>query len=88
MLQESALQGDELRNPAVKLIDYFDKSYEVGEEFEGKDIAFETTSAQRDSTALRSAPKLIDTGHVRMFLATWLQHWSQTGCVNGYAGGK
>lgn len=76
MLQKSAAQGEEIHNPAVKLIEYFEKSYGVVEGFERKDITFETTAAQRDSAALRSAPKMIDPGHVRMVLASWLQRWN------------
>ena len=73
MLRKSAAQGEEMRNPAVKLIEYSEKSYRVGEGFEGKDMTFETTAAQRDSAALRSARKMIDADYVRMFLAqsTW-----------------
>ena len=88
MLRKSAAQGDEMSNPAVKLIEYFEKSYGVREGFEGKDITFETTAAQRDSAALRSAPKMIDAGYVRMFLDTWLQQWSKTGSGNEDAGGS
>ena len=76
MLQKSAAQGEEIHNPAVKLIEYFEKSYGVVEGFEREDITFETTAAQRDSAALRSAPKMIDAGHVRMVLASWLQRWN------------
>ena len=76
MLQKSAAQGEEIHNPAVKLIEYFEKSYGVVEGFERKDITFETTAAQRDSAVLRSAPKMIDAGHVRMVLASWLQRWN------------
>ena len=76
MLQKSAAQGKEIHNPAVKLIEYLKKSYGVIGGFEGKDITFETTAAQRDSAALRSAPKMIDAGHVRMILASWLQRWN------------
>ena len=75
MLRKSAAEGDEVRNPAVKLVEYFEKSYGAGEGFEGNDVTFESTAAQRDSAALRSAPKMIDAGYVRMFLATWVQRW-------------
>lgn len=88
MLRESAAQGDEMRNPAVKLIEYFEKNYGVGEGFEGRDLTFDTTAAQRDSAALRSAPNMIDAGYVRMFLASWLQRWNKTGPGNEMAGGS
>ena len=88
MLRESATQGDEMHNPAVKLIEYFQKSYGAGEGFEGKDVTFDTTATQRDSAALRSAPNMIDAGYVRMFLATWLQRWSKMGSGIVIAGGS
>jgi hypothetical protein len=90
-LRQSAEQGDNaVRNPAVKLIDYFEKSCGTGsgtgagaesQRF-GKDenrnrigITFETTAAQRDSQALREPPKMIEDGYVRRFLARWLKRW-------------
>jgi hypothetical protein len=77
-----------VRNPAVKLIEYFEKSYgagagagaespRFGEDENGNSIGitFETTAAQRDSQALREPPKMIEDGYVRRFLARWLKRW-------------
>lgn len=75
-LQNSAAQGDEVRNPAVKLIEYFKKNYGAEEGLKNNGITFETKAAQRDSAALRSPPKIIDDGYVRKFLVTWSQRWS------------
>jgi hypothetical protein len=74
-LRISAAHGDELRNPAVKLIDYFEKTYGA-EAFENKGITFETTAVQRDSAVLRYPPNIIKDGYVRKFLASWLQRWN------------
>ena len=77
MLQESATQGDELRNPAVKLIEYFEMNYGGEESLERKGLTFESAAAQRDSAAMRSAPKVVENGFVRKFLVVWLQRWIQ-----------
>ena len=74
-LRKSAAQGDQVRNPAVKLIEYFEKSYGAGQGFEDKGIMFETKAAQRDTAALRCPPKIIEDGYVRKFLAVWLRRW-------------
>ena len=46
MLQKSAAQGEEIHNPAVKLIEYFEKSYGCVEGFERKDITLDTTAGK------------------------------------------
>ena len=75
MLRKSAAQGDEIRNPAVKLIEYFEKNYGGDENTRREGLTFETTAAQRVSAALRSAPKVVENGSVRKFLIVWLQRW-------------
>lgn len=80
MLQESAAQGDELRNPAVKLIGYFEMNYgDKPKKFEQRrgPLTFDSGAAQRDSAAMRSAPKVVESGLVRKFLIFWLQRWTQ-----------
>ncbi len=71
-LEQSAARGDEVRNPAVKLLEFFDENLGGSED---KGIAFETTAARRDSAALRSPPRIIEDGYVRMFLKAWLLRW-------------
>lgn len=76
MLKKSAAQDDGVRNPAVKLIEYFEKNYGGIEENSLRGhLTFESTAAQRDSTAMRSAPRVIENGFVRKFLIVWLQRW-------------
>ena len=77
MLRQSAAQGDELRNPAVKLIEYFEQNYGTDENFERRGLTFDSAAAQRDSAAMRSAPKVLENGFVRKFLIVWLQRWIQ-----------
>ena len=76
-LQHSATQGDEIRNPAVKLVEYFEKNYGGQEGSKRKGLTFECTAAQRDSAALRSAPRVLENGFVRKYLIVWLQRWIQ-----------
>lgn len=77
MLRESAAQEDEAQNPAVKLLGYFENTYGAEEGFEGEGIRFETTAARRDSSALRAAPKVVESGLVRKFLDQWLERWGR-----------
>lgn len=84
-LRESAARGDEVSNPAVKLIDYFERNYKGEAEVRGlgnnhktvEGVVFETTAAQRDSKALRAAPRMIEDGYVKRFLEKWLQEWKR-----------
>ena len=68
--------GDVERNPAVKLIDHFERM--SGGKKTG-DIRFETSIAQKHSLALRETPKLIEDGYVRKFVKAWLAKWEGEG---------
>ena len=68
--------GDPQRNPAVKLIDHFDKMY--GREKTG-DVKFEIKLAEKHSAALRGAPRLIEDGYIRKFVKAWLEKWEGEG---------
>lgn len=71
-LRISSAQETEVdRNPAVKLIEYF----ESPEGLENGEIIFDTTAAQRDSAALRSAPDIIKEGYLRSFWSLWMLKW-------------
>ena len=66
------------RNPAVKLIDHFERMY--GEK--GKktgNIRFETMTAEKHSPALRETPRLIEGGYIRKFVKAWLEKWEGEG---------
>lgn len=65
--------GDPERNPAVKLIDHFERMY-TGEENKG-DVRFEIKIAEKDSETLRQAPKLVEDGYVSKFVRAWLEKW-------------
>ena len=73
MLREAAAHGDEARNPAVKLINYFEWTYE--KQISEKEVSFETVAAQRDSLTLKLAPRIIEQGHAKKFVKNWLRRW-------------
>ena len=77
LLQESAARESETSNPAVKLIGYFEKNYEAERSLVGEGITFVTTTAQRDSSALKFAPNVVESGLVRKFLTRWQSRWSR-----------
>lgn len=68
--------GNSERNPAVKLIDHFEKMY--GKEKTG-DIRFAIETAEKHSPTLRGAPRLIEDGYVKKFVKAWLEKWEGEG---------
>lgn len=79
MLQEDSAQGESgvTRNPAVKLVEYFEKIYGGEKDGSGEGVIFETTAAQKDSKALRAVPRVIEEGYMGKFVDVWLQRWSR-----------
>ena len=74
-LKHAAIDGDEARNPAIKLVDYFESTYDGNKGGMGVDIVYETGAAERDSEAMRKAPKVVEEGYARKFLESWLRRW-------------
>lgn len=68
--------GDPGRNPAVKLMDHFEKMYR--REKTG-DIRFEIETARNHSRHLREAPRLVEDGYIRKFVKVWLDKWEGEG---------
>jgi len=74
-------------NPAVKLIDFYEKAYGHGitnesdsscncnGKAEGHEVKFDTTLAERDSVNLRSSPDVLDSGLMGKIVQHWLQTW-------------
>ena len=67
---------DTERNPAVKLIDHFERMY--GKKNDG-DVNFETKIAQKHSLALSETPRLVEEGYIRKFVKAWLAKWEGEG---------
>lgn len=86
LLKDSATKGEEADNPAVKLLEYFETNYSAQENLAGEGIRFETGAAERDSLALKEAPRCIKGGLVRKFIGRWMERWGGFGGgrVNGY----
>ena len=68
--------GDTERNPAVKLIDHFERTY--GAEKTG-DVVFETQITQRHSPNLRQTPSVVEEGYIKKFVKAWLAKWEGEG---------
>lgn len=76
---EEALQ----LNPAVKLIDFYEKTYGSGpksqKEEDGKQrreaVRFDTTTAEKDSRCLREAADVLKSGLMAKTLEQWLKTW-------------
>ena len=70
--------GDPERNPAVKLLHHFERTYS-GPENKPVEIEFETKTASHHSKALREAPRMIEDGYVKKFVNVWLEKWKDEG---------
>ena len=64
------------RNPAVKLIDHFERMY--GKKNDG-DVNFKTKFAQKHSPALREASRPVENGYMMKFVQAWLAKWEGEG---------
>jgi len=73
------------RNPAVKLLEYFEGMYGVadgsgieggGRQEQGKgEIIFSTEVAEKESRGLREAPDVLDAGLLGKFVHEWMRKW-------------
>ncbi|KAI1126135.1 hypothetical protein F5Y10DRAFT_293994 [Nemania abortiva] len=80
-LKNSADNGEENVNPAVKLLSFFEDQYGTsGIDGDGlskhTEVRFETTAITRDTSILKNPPRCIEDGHVRKFLSAWMQKWT------------
>ena len=70
----SSEAADPNYNPAIKLVDFF------AEEFADKrgdsEIVFEISTAEEASAALRSAPKVIESGLLEKMVEVWMKRWT------------
>jgi len=61
-------------NPAVKLLDYFEKTY-YGGASPPAEVGFETAGAEDVSVHLRNAPDVLRDGLLAKILEVWLRKW-------------
>ncbi|KAI4098391.1 MAG: hypothetical protein LQ339_006446 [Xanthoria mediterranea] len=86
LLQKSAAnKADDRNNPAVKLLPYFETNYHRAEKLGGggAGIRFATGLAERDSLALREAPRCVEAGLVGKFVGRWMERWGGGGGKGG-----
>lgn len=78
-------------NPAVKLIDFYEKTYghdsadkengtngdtaERGGNKQKQEVVFETTVAKRDSVSLRQTPDVLESGLMGKIVQNWMKTW-------------
>ncbi|MCJ1381650.1 hypothetical protein MMC17_004761 [Xylographa soralifera] len=65
--------ADPNRNPAIKLVDFLAWNF-TGTSAESE-IVFETDEAEKVSSALRNAPKVIESGLLGKMVEVWLEKW-------------
>ena len=84
---DAAAAADPERNPAVKLVGYFESSLEGregaddGANEEQWRVVFEIEGAKRDSRALRETPKIVESGLLGKMVARWMEKWGDSGVV-------
>ena len=66
--------GNPEKNPAVKLIDYYERTFSNNEKAEGE-LSFELKTAKEHSRALREAPRLVEDGYIQKFVKAWMDRW-------------
>ncbi|KAE8381139.1 hypothetical protein BDV26DRAFT_255812 [Aspergillus bertholletiae] len=73
MLRDSESRGEEMINPAVKLVDHYESMY--GEEAPAQK-AFITEKAERESATLRNGRlRIIQDGILNRYAQDWLRRW-------------
>ncbi|KAL8860933.1 MAG: hypothetical protein Q9178_002688 [Gyalolechia marmorata] len=79
LLKESASNGEEADNPAVKSVEFFERSHGSEESLGGGGIRFDSSAAEKDSKTLRGTPWVVESGLVRKFVEQWMKRWDRTG---------
>lgn len=72
----SAAAADPDRNPAIKLVDFIEKSFQTEDSARESEIKFESKETQRVAPALRQAPMVIESGLLAKMVKAWLQRWT------------
>jgi len=76
-LREAAPTDDVKLNPALKLVEYFERMYaEDGDMTQKGELSFDTNKAQQHSR-LGEAPRIIEDGFVEKFLSQWMKKWEE-----------
>ncbi|KAL8666683.1 MAG: hypothetical protein Q9202_001221 [Teloschistes flavicans] len=71
--------ADPDRNPALKLLQYYDSAFTGKDEKKDGRVVFEIEKAMRDSGALRGAEDVIESGMVGKMVGSWMERWVKEG---------
>ncbi|KAL8940475.1 MAG: hypothetical protein Q9216_002804 [Gyalolechia sp. 2 TL-2023] len=67
--------ADPNQNPAIKLVDFFEGSFQTDNAVGGAGIIFDTKEAQSAAPALRQAPMIIESGLLAKMVEAWMRKW-------------
>ena len=71
--------ADPSSNPALKLVDFFTENFlskgGAGGDIGGDEIMFDINEAEKSSMALRTAPKIIESGLLAKVVEHWMAEW-------------
>lgn len=79
----AAAAADPGRNPAIKLVDFIERSYQTDDASRTSGVKFETKETQRIAPALGQAPRVIESGLLAKMVEAWLQRWAPESFRNG-----
>ncbi|KAI4222337.1 MAG: hypothetical protein L6R36_006221 [Xanthoria steineri] len=74
-ISAAAAAADPGRNPAIKLVDFIERSYQTDDAARTSGVKFETKETRRVAPALEQAPKVIESGLLAKMVEAWLQRW-------------
>lgn len=63
------------QNPAIKLVEFFEKTFQTDKEAGGEGVKFEIGEAEKAAPALRQAPLIIESGLLGKMVRGWLGRW-------------
>ena len=79
----AAAAADPGRNPAIKLVDFIERSYQTDDAARTSGVKFETMETRRVAPALGQAPRVIESGLLAKMVEAWLQQWAPESFRNG-----
>ncbi|KIW77574.1 hypothetical protein Z517_10020 [Fonsecaea pedrosoi CBS 271.37] len=82
------LEAASLHCPAIKLIDFWERSYGGKERQHDGGLQFDTRQAQAVSRSMATAPDVVQSGLVKIMLDSWMQNWGGHGDTPPIANGK
>lgn len=67
--------ADPNQNPAIKLVGFFEESFQDNSEAGDSGIRFETGEAENMAPALHDAPLVIESGLLKKMVDAWMEKW-------------